>query len=433
MEPFLVLLNRWICILQPFEDLRKGGSPDHKSISSKYISLPPQLVFFRALRAKHVLLAALSVTAILANVLTVSLSGLFFIDDATRNQTMLLRPSLEPDFQPGRVDLWGTERGYSASDLHYLAMSNITAGTSLPPWMTPEYYFLPVDLFSMSPRDSGLTRYNVDTFGFGVDPRCRELTQSSSNNNFEFKISRDATRATFFTTHTLADGSIVRCISNNTVSDPTLTDPEVSLGGLVYGKQALELVTSMTNMTSQESDPQYCSNLFVTGWVRADIAWSNKYFETPYGQLMNSTSLSTNMTFMAFQPKLLTGRFNVDVDSSGNVLKASRNGPASPGTGGDLNSVITLTSYSMDMGNEMGPIWHNDTFAIDWTNYLMKGLIKSDALLDAHLPVPEICHRCQCTERHLQTHIRDPPQPKVEGLYSFVKRHQQYPRDCVSE
>jgi hypothetical protein len=378
-----------MCILQPFEDLRRGSSPIHRSIASRYSSLPPQLIFLRATRAGHFLLAALSITAILANVLTVSLSRLFSIDDATRNRTLLLKQTLKPDFQPARVDLWATERSYSQSDPHYVAMANITSNTSLPPWMTPNYYFLPVEITIVGMSNKTETRYSIDTFGFGVNPDCGELLLSGSNNTYEFRISQDATRATFFMNHTIPDGSTIQCISNNTLADPTVIDPQIMLSGLIYGRQALELVSSMRskdNGTDQEA--KFCENLFVAGWVRANIEWSNKTFETPYGKFMNTTSLSTNMTFIACQPKLATGLFNVEVDSSGYVLHASQKRLLEPGIGGDLNSVVTLTSYSMGMGNQKGPIWHNDTFAIDWTNYLMKSLMKSTAILDPSLPVP---------------------------------------------
>lgn len=76
MEPTWGLLNRLLCVLQPFEELRKGDSLASRSLKVQYTSLPPQLVVWRALRAKHLLLSAVCIVAVSTNVLAVALSAL---------------------------------------------------------------------------------------------------------------------------------------------------------------------------------------------------------------------------------------------------------------------------------------------------------------------------------------------------------------------
>ncbi|THZ88201.1 hypothetical protein D6C84_01122 [Aureobasidium pullulans] len=52
-EPIFTWLTRTLCMLQPYEQLRKGDSAPSRSITADYSSLPPQAVMFRALKAGH--------------------------------------------------------------------------------------------------------------------------------------------------------------------------------------------------------------------------------------------------------------------------------------------------------------------------------------------------------------------------------------------
>ena len=64
-------------MLQPFEELRKGQAYASVSLSVKYTSLPPQLVLWKGLRARHIRLAVVCGIAISANVLAVAFNALF--------------------------------------------------------------------------------------------------------------------------------------------------------------------------------------------------------------------------------------------------------------------------------------------------------------------------------------------------------------------
>lgn len=58
LEAMWVVINRSLCYLQPLEDLRKAhnGAKRSRALHARYITLPPQLVFFQALAAKSTLL-----------------------------------------------------------------------------------------------------------------------------------------------------------------------------------------------------------------------------------------------------------------------------------------------------------------------------------------------------------------------------------------
>lgn len=77
LEPFLTMLNRMICALQPYQDLLKGGRRAETTIETKYESVPPQLVLWRAAKAGHYALVLLSLVVLLANVLAVGLGAIF--------------------------------------------------------------------------------------------------------------------------------------------------------------------------------------------------------------------------------------------------------------------------------------------------------------------------------------------------------------------
>jgi hypothetical protein len=76
LEPIWIILSRLLCLLQPFEELRKGNASSSKSVEVKYTSLPPQLAIWRAFRAKHFLLAVVCFVAVSTNVLAVTLAAL---------------------------------------------------------------------------------------------------------------------------------------------------------------------------------------------------------------------------------------------------------------------------------------------------------------------------------------------------------------------
>ena len=77
IEPAWAYMNRLFAVLMPWEDLRRGRAQFDASIGANYVSLPPQLLFVRALRSKHLLLSSICVMSLLANVLAVAFSGLF--------------------------------------------------------------------------------------------------------------------------------------------------------------------------------------------------------------------------------------------------------------------------------------------------------------------------------------------------------------------
>lgn len=87
LEPAWVLLNRMLCLLQPFDKLRRGNAEASASVKARYTSLPPQLVVWRAFRSGHILLAAVCVVALSTNILAVTLSAI--IEERSTNLSLI--------------------------------------------------------------------------------------------------------------------------------------------------------------------------------------------------------------------------------------------------------------------------------------------------------------------------------------------------------
>lgn len=103
VEPVWTMLNRLLCLLQPFEELRKGRAKASMSLELKYTSIPPQLAFWRALRAGHYILAAVCIIAVSSNVLAVALSGLLAETQAIVNIPVNSSHSLLPQFRGSSI------------------------------------------------------------------------------------------------------------------------------------------------------------------------------------------------------------------------------------------------------------------------------------------------------------------------------------------
>lgn len=180
---------RYLCFLQSFEDLRRGSAEASRTLLQKYTSLPPQLNLIVAIRNRHFRLASLSFVAILANILTIALSGVFVVRetmiptdfDATQSCLPTLNTSMIKASQSFEKS-WASVAGISGESFQVL-LSNITAGTSLSPWTTNERFYLPVNLpFTQNETLS----YRLTTLGFEGFTDCNVLTEFEGNHTYDF-------------------------------------------------------------------------------------------------------------------------------------------------------------------------------------------------------------------------------------------------------
>lgn len=392
MEPWWIVLNRFTCLIQPFKDLYRGSSPARKSLSTKYTSLPPQLIFWRAMKAGHFLLVIISFTGLLSNLLTVSLSGLFVQKTITSDKPTSFRQLFQPSFPEGfnSTDFTSLDSEYEKYEHYHVAMSNISTNTSLPPWVGPEFYFLPVELPTSiddvdgNDDDKASVQYQLPTIGIGAELDCLELSEKDSDHRYEFNLTRGAVEATFATIHRNKDRDLLRCRGfPDSYSGIRHTR---TVMGKTDGRRALEIWPPMTVSPEDENKPnsEFCADSVVGGWIRANLT---EHSGKPLRNENKNVSInSMEKMFLSCQPRLKSAQFEVRVDTTGRIIDWTQIGSFDDSLRGDVSYIASLASYYIRPST---PTWHNDSLASDWTNYLIKLKTKSNDILDPTSPVPE--------------------------------------------
>ncbi|KAK3491431.1 hypothetical protein B0T13DRAFT_490701 [Neurospora crassa] len=382
LEPYLVLLTRIFCILQPFNDLRKGKRKPEHTLETKYTSLPPQLVLWRAIRSGHFLLTSLCIMALLVNVLTVALGGTF-----NEFPVQIQYPTTFSEVREARGNLTrdtlintkyqGVQAYY---DHFYAASTNISRNTTLPPWITTHYTFLPVNLTS----DHSILPdfYRTKLRGFGAEAKCNAMssspTASQESSNITELLSGKSPKA---------PGPSFNFRRYNDAWTPCY--PTALLNGYdPVGRSAREVVSPLwpvsfyEDHTFQPFEDHFCEDKFVVGWLRVDS-------KDPVNTFKSS--------FVHCEAVLRTAMFDVEFDKAGHVLGYNQSGDFEDVTKYmPLNMSQSLVRQANNLiNNPSRPsqdyAWHNETFVADWWNYLMKFQLQSTDLVDPskELPKPE--------------------------------------------
>ena len=389
LEPLLVLLNRTLCVLQPFNDLFRQNIRPSLSISLKYTSLPPQLVVWRAIKARHFLLAATSTITVLVNVLAVSLFEVQTISFAERK---LYHPQSLPIFA-GNYSSLGLTYG---EDQLYIARANLTEHALLPPWTTPDLYFLPFELDAGSPSAT----YEFATPGFGIDSSCRPIDQSTPNPKTSFQLSEDGTMLDFLASYENDHGDSIICTTlfnrfvyvNDTSQTANVTETDL-FASLNPGRASVQFATTMQSLNDTSIDSvNFCLSQMLFYWGHATF---------PAELALNNTGHITDpeLLFVTCEPSLKTANFSIRVTGNGQVLSYTQISPydttltnrfALNSTSSDFLSKVSYylatagsqTSILNSVAPEQEPEWQNSTLPQIWINYLVQTITDSSALSD---------------------------------------------------
>jgi len=402
-----VILNRILCLLQPFDELRKGNATPTKTIQAKYTSLPPQLVVWRALRSGHLLLAAVCLIAVSTNILAVSLSGLIIQGNAVEVVPLESSQQLLTKFRglPIRENKFNINY-YSH---FYTAMSNITGGTPLPPWVDQNRFYLPFEIGAV-PVTTGsgnpllLQDIRGPTMGFGAELKCFKLSSDQTDDNSVFfEVLPDIDSVDFSTSHLLDNGTKIQCIGNQLHHGTNGT--KVLIGDLPGGPTAFEAFNPMIPVDGVD-DGGFCETLIVAGWVRLGANESSVLA----GETQNGTNFNRNLSsiFLGCRPQLQVASFNVSVDPGGRVLSARQTSNFSSDTAqyfssssnntANVTSLLSQANNLIAAANSNGFSWHNDSFTSDWFNSLLGQTIHSDVLVDPLAPLPNLANATAITE-----------------------------------
>ena len=388
LEPWWVLLNRLLCILQPFEELRRRDSPTSRSINLRYMSLPPQLNIWRAIKARHFSLSIACVVALLAQPLTVTLSTLFFVDITSTAKDSLFNVSTLPLFKTSSV--------FYSFDHFYIEKANMTQNTALPPWISSEYYFLPSFPASSSSKEA---LWEVHTKGFGIESQCQTLKDPAAETTVYFDINHNKTLFNPSSIQAFGNGSKIRCypcLHCNAGNGWQEGSSALEISG-ESDRSAIEIYTSMVPILADSKNPGavQCNSQIFTAWVHANFSTS----DPTKGQSLTDFDVRA----MVCRPELRVANFLVTTSSDGRVLSYSQTSSFdtdldkyfAPST--SLNALLRNTAEVI--GSLAPPKWHNTTKTNDWMNYLLTQTMKSTSLVDAAAPLPPYAE----FEHHVQS------------------------------
>ncbi|KAL8905993.1 MAG: hypothetical protein Q9171_006457 [Xanthocarpia ochracea] len=391
LEPFWLLLNRQLCVLQPFEELRRANTPSSKSLDLSYTSLPPQMNVWNAFRARHYILGAVCGIGLSANLLAVSLNGLLQLDSVFTEEATNLTRRYEAIFRQSTVLLGG------ASDYQYVAKVNHSDDLALPPWTTPDTFFIPFDL-EVASKPRSVNSIRASTQGFGLRPQCEraEFNDTALVTGQQFS---------FYTQERTPSGGSVFCGG--------IVTP---FGGQNNSNAALEILIQLQPIdpsqpytpalatepavaeNSTREEKLTCRSILVAGFLRANLTVSSNNIKTensqadPNPDIQRINSLSS--LWMTCKATLATAPYEVNVDLTGRVQSYVPIGPDATdltdffSNGTAPTSLITNATWILAHGQDTIPYWHNDTFVDTWFAYFIKYLSNSTTFVDPEQPVP---------------------------------------------
>lgn len=360
-EPFWVLLNRLLCILQPFRDLWHGQQPAKGSIRARYTSVPPQLVLWRAGKAGHFLLVTLCAIALLSNLLAVGLGGLFesqaVLVDVEQTFTTDYLPQMNLSSIMSLPLLPGNGATFEYAEPFYVMMNNISRGTPFPPWIGDGHFFQPflADDTQVGQQHTALTR------GYGVNASC-----SVAGRYTTFGVAPVLELTDVWQQNPSASG----CPST---VQPELLSLNLTRNRLPSGRSAAETVD--TPVFGRVIQP--CDTSLILGWSRSSETLDVN------GRI--------NSSFVICQPTFTTAMFEVTVDTDGYVLDSTPVSQAEntldyEDSSNHTDTMIIILNHLMKRSSPAP--WHNDTLSQDWLNYLLKIQPGKEDLHDPQTDVP---------------------------------------------
>ena len=389
LGPVWVLLNRLLCILQPFEELRHEDKESSASLDLKYTSLPPPLIVWRALRARHLTLSCVCIVALLVNPLAIALKGLFEINIVMTDQVREMNARFIPKFDGMMWDLViGHTHSNILSDHLYVQRANMSNNASLPHWVAPDFYFLPHAFAALYESE---TIFESPTKGFGISIDCHELEQEDATNDIDFAMLSDGRVLNVTSFHSLPHGEIATCVPDRGQGDGVA--PYDGLIGLAipdspgpYSTSIVSAMIAMYNHTTTSEERELCEAQMVLGWLHANIVPS-----THNQTLLVAEDLDIRL--MVCRSSFRAADFLVNTTSTGHVLSYAQSTPFDTNTDKYFGAIqvgrlLSTANYATNRlhGGIQG--WNNNTFAAEWVNYLLKISMNSSALLDPSTPLP---------------------------------------------
>ncbi|KAJ0323355.1 hypothetical protein Brms1b_001753 [Colletotrichum noveboracense] len=289
----------------------------------------------------HGIIVSRLFSAIVESFLAVGLGGLFNEEPIAIEHPHEFQQSIMPRLNNESV--YNFSNPIAPYEIPFLiTMNNVTQNTPLTRWVSHEYFFQP---FKVIPNDTApANTYSARTTGFGVNPSCSDMGTFKTRGNTP-EVNYTITR----------NGEAVQgCPSSFTTK---VLDLNTTIYKDLTGQASAEYVSIMNK---DITDLTICQVPVMFGWSRS-------------AQAANKTGEMETWAVVC-DPVFTTAMFDVTVDSDGYVISSSQVSESSPTLDYPLSTnhtdmMITIIN-SLFTANKNK--WHNDTFARDWINYLLK-------------------------------------------------------------
>ncbi|KAL8667843.1 MAG: hypothetical protein Q9202_000308 [Teloschistes flavicans] len=409
LEPFWTLLNRFLCMFQPFEQMRHGQALPSQSLDLKYTSLPPQLVFWRALRASHLVLAAVCLIGVSTNFLAVSL-GALFEENVVQLQSPAMFGSPISLTVNKSLDLGIDADDNAYRDHFYVSRANISENTTLPAWVTPQFFFIPYDV-NVSHSQEGTRLYKASTPGIKLKTECMEINSTAqAANSSPYNMTSDPEVFAFTGLLNLTkvnnDGHKIKCSSVQTISGSLSDSNAFNLSALqvkslqtsnkIDGSYAAEYYSNMfpASLTPSTEEMEGCNKLAIASFTRGNFSLREASPDDPVLATWHSRDMKA--TYIGCESVFQVAPFDVTVDQKGYVQKFVQTGPFKDESL-LLPNHVSISSFNNGINQliwlQLGDHsleWHTDLVADNWMSSLIKIHTQSTDFLDPALPPPAV-------------------------------------------
>lgn len=404
IEPMWVLINRLFCMLQPLEELQRARALGIRSVGLNYSNLPPQLSILKALKHGHLVLACVCVMALLANLLATASAGLFFPKAYFLPHPTKFTPPFEAKFAPMDLDL-DLENVFSSDistryiddqgESHFfVAESNYTQHTNLPPWIDDNTMYLPIfdekEPLWRSNRDS----YRARTKAFRGEANCKPLTMDVDYRIW--KTTDDEDEQDLPPRVNITAGKTVKCYADSHIGP--LTGPCVT--GKVAGEFASPLKAEYNKTkSSNEENREVCMSAALLGWLRGTIDGCEKnrsYSIVTPDRTPKLAPTPQNTLLISCQPSIIIGDAFITVDYTGRlILPATDFTPDADQSPQALQQYFPSGKANLIAGSNIAIFktlfseWHNDSYSGEYLQHFVNRKSQSLRFTDPNLPVPQ--------------------------------------------
>lgn len=274
----------------------------------------------------------------------------------------------------------------------YIATSNQTARTPLPPWTGNSSFYLPFSLplkVSTSQNQTLNRRAIIPTLGANL--ACEPLSVESS-----FTVAGtgldDIGFASILSTGNLTvsltrDNRSVTCIPRQTMQEGKDPRPNF-ISARPTGPSAYEFSYALDGLQNGTSaDAPFCREHIAAGWVRGNLSngTSPKMNLTDFLPSIVNTYEST---IIVCRGEIVTGMADVIVTKDGHLVVST----ALNHTAASADTFSTTASDVLGQAHQFilsrGMVWHNDSFPSDFGNYLIMEATGTNKIIDPKTPPP---------------------------------------------